>query len=235
MTPFLLPGGATDVSSQARPGTRGRCAKAGLEAAQGEGEPQNRGSTQPTGRRAVASAAERSREPPHPLTRTPGGPGRPAKEVGGSTGQRQGTGRADLRLEPKGRLGACRRRTRRGPPPTHTPPGPTPGHFLPCSARPRCLRSPLSRRYLCRLLPRWGPAACSPATAPGAGSAWGRGYAGGGTAAEGAGPARESSAAGSAAGGDWKPGGGQGSGQSERLPHDRPGPAQQTVGPPVLG
>lgn len=72
-------------------------------------------------------------------------------------------------------------------PPTHTPPGPTPGHFLPCSARPRCLRSPLSRRYLCRLLPRWGPAASSPATAPGAGSAWGRGYAGGGTAARGRG------------------------------------------------
>lgn len=131
MTPFLLPGGATDVSSQARPGTRGRCAKAGLEAAQGEGETQNKGSTQPTGRRAVASAAEGSREAPHPLTRTPGGPGRPAKEVGGSTGQRQGTGRADLRLEPNGRLGACRRRTRRGPlPPTHHP-GPRQATFFP--------------------------------------------------------------------------------------------------------
>lgn len=43
MTPFLLPGGATDVSSQARRGTGGRCAKAGSEAALGEGEPQNRG------------------------------------------------------------------------------------------------------------------------------------------------------------------------------------------------
>lgn len=43
MTPFLLPGGATDVSSQARLRTGGRCAKAGSEAARGEGEPQNRG------------------------------------------------------------------------------------------------------------------------------------------------------------------------------------------------
>ena len=43
MTPFLLPGGATDVSSQARLGTGGWCAKAGSEAARGEGEPQNSG------------------------------------------------------------------------------------------------------------------------------------------------------------------------------------------------
>lgn len=43
MTPFLLPGGATDVSSQARPETRGRRAKAGEEAASRQGERRDSG------------------------------------------------------------------------------------------------------------------------------------------------------------------------------------------------
>lgn len=57
MTLFLLPGGATDVSSHARPGIGARCAKIGKEAAQGEGEPQNRGS--PTRRWQLGSRQRR--------------------------------------------------------------------------------------------------------------------------------------------------------------------------------
>lgn len=73
-------------------------------------------------------------------------------------------------------------------------------------------------------LPRWGPAA-SPATAralapPGGGAMWG-----GGTAAEGVGPAWEQSAAGSSEGGDWRPWVGA----------PKPSPAQSgpAVGPPA--
>lgn len=64
MTLFLLPGSATDVSSQARP----RIAKAGKEVTLGEGEPQNRESPTHSAAGAAASTAEKSPEPMNPLS-----------------------------------------------------------------------------------------------------------------------------------------------------------------------
>lgn len=64
VTLFLLPGSATDVSSQARP----RIAKAGKEVTLGKGEPQNRGSPTHSAAGAAASIAEKSPEPMNPLS-----------------------------------------------------------------------------------------------------------------------------------------------------------------------
>lgn len=127
-----------------------------------------------------------------------------------AAGRRQETGCADsgLELEPRGWLGGCRGRKRTGTPPfhRHTPPGPTPGHVLPCLVRSRCLRSPApagtsgapARRPPPALRSRCRLSRCR----SGRRLRLGRGNAGGGAAAERVGPTRELSAAGSAAGGD---------------------------------
>lgn len=113
-------------------------------------------------------------------------------------------------------------RTRRGPPPTlHL--GPHQATSFPVWPDHRASAPPLPPVPLGlppgRLLPRWGPAACSPATAPGAGSAWGRGYAGGGAGPEGAGRARAGRGGKrSGAGGDCRLGRGQPRAGFERLP-----------------
>lgn len=148
----FLPGQAQDW---------GRCAKAGEEAAQGEGEPQNgEPCTQAAG--AVASTTEKSLVPPHPLSRTPPVSGRAVMQRRvGAAGRRQGIGHAEsgLELEPTGRVGGYRRRTQqRPPPPSHI-------HITRGHARPR---SPLSGLTTVPPLPRarrylWGsrPAAAS--------------------------------------------------------------------------
>lgn len=64
MTLFLLPGSATDVSSQARP----RIPKAGKEVTLEEGEPHNRGSPTHSTAGAAASTAKKSSEPMNPLS-----------------------------------------------------------------------------------------------------------------------------------------------------------------------
>lgn len=146
----FLPGQARDW---------GRCAKAGEEAAQGEGEPQNGElCTQAAG--AVASTTEKSLVPPHPLARTPAVSGLAVMQRRvRAAGQRQRIGHAEsgLELEPRGRLRGYRRRTRQRP---HFHIHTTRGH-----ARPR---SPLSGLTAVPPLPRtrrylWGsrPAAAS--------------------------------------------------------------------------
>ena len=95
---------------------------------------------------------------------------------------------------------------------------------------------PRSRRYLWGSRPppppALGSAACSPAAAQEAGSAWGRGHAGGGAGEErrgrpGSPPRREAQREGTR---------GLAAVSAERLPCARPGPAScETVGLPVLG
>lgn len=75
---------------------------------------------------------------PHPLLRGlahwPGEAGEQRSE-GGPGSRRPGTRHADSgpEPEPKGSLGSCRQPRRRGPPPAHTAPEPTPVHGLPSS------------------------------------------------------------------------------------------------------
>lgn len=143
------------------------------EAAQGAGEPQNRGAPAHSQGscqrvlRATSSLGIHSRA--HRLSQaTLQGPPcswaskaghwtrrlRTEREPGARLGRVQAanTPRTSLPLTQTRRQGPCPARRASRPPLPPVPLGLPPGH-----------------------LPRWGPAACSSATAPGAGSAWGRG------------------------------------------------------------
>lgn len=156
-----------------------RGGRSGRRGAPKQGEPR----TQPTAL-AVASATERIQEPLHPLPRTPAKSGRHIADRVRAAGQRQETGHADsgLELEPEGRLGGYRRQTQRRTP-SHTHTHGTRAHArLPSPLSDPTAVPPLPPRLPVPLglppggrLPRWGLAAGSPATAPGAGSARGAG------------------------------------------------------------
>ena len=149
--PISAAKGATDVSSQARPETGGRCAKAEEEAAPRQGEPQNRGSPSHSRQQGQSPAPPRGvggrriQSPAHWTGRAI------TQSRVGAAGRRQGTGRTDsgLELEPGRRLGGCRRRTRRGPPfHTHTTQAHAKPPFLPLSGPTSVVPLPRSRRYL---------------------------------------------------------------------------------------
>lgn len=236
MTPFLLPGGATDVSSQARPETGGRCAKAGEKAAPRSREPQDRGSPAHSRQQGQSPAPPRGvggrliQSPSHWPDRA--GPSR--REWGPPAGRR-GLDVLTRDWSPDGGSeGAGGERGNDPLPHTHHP-GPRQATSSPVrpdrgASTPPLPPVPLGLPPGGRL-PRWGPAA-SPATARALAPPRGGAVPGGGAVAEGAEPTWEQSAAGSPEGGDWRPGVGKAGAQSEA---PKPSQAQsgRAVGPPA--
>lgn len=138
----FLPGQTSDWGAVCKGWGGGR---PNIRGAPGQGEPRTRPAA-----RAVASAAQRSRGPPHPVALTLAGRAGPSRrgQWGPPAGRTQGTGRADSGPEPGRRLGGCRQRTRQGSPfHIHT----TRAHAkppFPLSGPTAVLPLPRSRRYL---------------------------------------------------------------------------------------